>query len=241
LPNSIFSCLKIFRPRFSLRTLLLLTTIVALGVALWRVGSEVVPLRVEVRKLRNELGILQIDESEKIYAIRVEANDDQLHKFRVYLPKGKQYSVNYAYSGIPIEGQPASAGSQNVEAGEYLITVRIRYRPNLDSGEPSPYASAILRVTPSQGQRFSSSVSNISIGGGSGNSWIANQEIDGRCGSIKRIDRQVEISEPDQPVDLLRIRSARPINIQRGADGNVISYSHETIEEPCDGFMIWIE
>jgi len=24
-------------------------------------------------------------------------------------------------------------------------------------------------------------------------------------------------------------------------DGKVISYSHETIEEPCDGFMVWIE
>jgi hypothetical protein len=45
-----------WRPQVSLLTLLLFMTSVALSVALWQIGQDIVPLRNTVRDLRDELG-----------------------------------------------------------------------------------------------------------------------------------------------------------------------------------------
>jgi len=237
LPNTIFSRLKMFRPRFSLFTLLLLTTIISLSVALWRVGSEVVPLREEVRELRNELGILQINESDKIHAIRVETFEDSFYRFRIYLPKGKQYTFNYAYSDIPVEGVPTAAESSSVEPGEYLIYVRKKNRSDPKTGKPTRHATMRVKVEPTEGQRFSSANFSIFVSG----DWIFNKKTQiGSC-SITSIGKQIEIFHADEAVGLIRFREFLPGNIQRGPKGEMRSYTIETIEEPCDGFMIWVE
>ncbi len=77
------------RPRFSLLTLLLLTTVVAMSVALWQLGSEVVPLREEVRQLRAEVGKLSVFDDEKIYAIQLKTEEKNVWWWRIYLPPGK--------------------------------------------------------------------------------------------------------------------------------------------------------
>ncbi|MCI0492400.1 MAG: hypothetical protein L0Z07_05650, partial [Planctomycetes bacterium] len=54
-----------FRPRFTLLTLLLLMTIVAMAIAMIQLWREVGPLRADNRRLRQEFGYLSIRDENK--------------------------------------------------------------------------------------------------------------------------------------------------------------------------------
>ena len=116
------------RPRFSLLTLVLATTIVALSVVLWRVGNEVVPLRAEVKRLRNEVGELVVEDETKICAIQVRTDDDLTWKWRIWIPPGKKYKLKCTAGRIPKEGfENRDLDTISLrESGEYWVTYRIR-------------------------------------------------------------------------------------------------------------------
>lgn len=86
------------RPRVSLLTALLLTTIVAMGIVIAMLWQEVKPLRIDNRRLRSEVGELSIDDPNRPYAIQVQTHEDDTWKWRIYLPPGGSYSIN-SYSG----------------------------------------------------------------------------------------------------------------------------------------------
>jgi len=99
------------RPRFSLLTLLLLTTIVAMVTALWQQHPRYAPLRDEVRKLRNEVGSLTVDDPTKPHAIEVETGEPNHWRWRVYIPEQGNYRVHCYGDHIPKNGIPKSTGS----------------------------------------------------------------------------------------------------------------------------------
>lgn len=58
------------RARFSLLTLLLVTTIVAISITVTMLNREIGPLQEDVARLRNEVGELNIGDPTKLHAIR---------------------------------------------------------------------------------------------------------------------------------------------------------------------------
>lgn len=124
-----------FRPRISLLSALLLMTIVGLTIVCMQLWQEVAPLRAEVRRLRDEVGYLLVDDPTKVHAIRVDTRDELLWKWRVWVPQGSVYVVSSQADGVPKEGFPEGSGAIWIrEPGEHTIEYRIdRDRRNDES------------------------------------------------------------------------------------------------------------
>lgn len=120
------------RPRLSLLSALLLMTIVGLTIVVAQLWREVGPLRKEVRRLRDEVGVISVDDPEKVHVIQVDTDEDLSWKWRVWLPENRVYVVRGQGDQVPKEGFPDPGGSIWLrEPGEHVIEYRIqRHRPN---------------------------------------------------------------------------------------------------------------
>ena len=98
------------KPGVSLLTLLLLVTIGALAVGVWRAGESVVPLRGELLRLRRELGSLTIADPAEIHAQAIPMVALNSWRWRIYLPPGRQYSLRAAVSGDAARASDSAAG-----------------------------------------------------------------------------------------------------------------------------------
>jgi len=127
------------RIRFSLLTAILLTTIAAMGVAIWQLSEELQPLRNEVVRLRQEQGRLTITDPNKIYAIRVMTDEPDTWKWRVYLPPNKKYSMHTRLHTVPGRASGTSSdawlqqllanrsgSSGNAPSGEFFVEIRLK-------------------------------------------------------------------------------------------------------------------
>ncbi len=94
------------RPRFSLRNLLLLTTSVAVALALRQTRQRIGPMRAEIAQLRTELGYLTIEHPAKIHALQVQTGDPLTWSWRVYLPPGRTYRIRCASGFLPDQQGP---------------------------------------------------------------------------------------------------------------------------------------
>ncbi len=131
-------------PRFSLLTLLLVTTLVALAITITLLMREIGPLRAEVKKLRDETGKLWIEDETKIHAIQLpsdEEGSERTYKFRVSLPPGRKYMVCYATQDIPQDGIPKALSSDSVLSSSEWV-VKVVFEPEFDrkTGDRLPYA-----------------------------------------------------------------------------------------------------
>ena len=126
-----------YRPRFSILSALLVLTIAALAVTVWRQNSELSPLQQEVRHLRQELGHLTIDDENKIYAIRVPSRDSDTNRFRVYLPKNRKFILGSRIQTIPgrvpsqsrkdwLESLSGIGSKSSIDSGEFTIDVEVK-------------------------------------------------------------------------------------------------------------------
>src|SRR5262245_56522730 len=122
-----------FRPgdaRFSLLTLLLVTTLVALSITIAMLYRELLPLRQEVARLRNEVGELHVSDATKLHMIRVDTDSELEWKWRIWIPKGASYHLRGYGELIPKEGFPTSGGTIDLrEPGEHVIRYSIRRDP----------------------------------------------------------------------------------------------------------------
>lgn len=121
------------RPRFSLLTLVLVTTIVALAVSVGLLYREVGPLRIEVKRLRAEVGELDVRDKSKIHAIQVPSGSKLEWKWRIWIPEGITYSLRSSGGDIPKEGFPEFGGTMYLrEPGEHVIRYVIERDPKRD-------------------------------------------------------------------------------------------------------------
>ncbi|WP_425399821.1 hypothetical protein [Aeoliella sp.] len=98
------------RPRFSLLTLVLVTTIVALAVAVFLQYQELGPLREENRRLRYEVGELDVEDASQVHVVSVKKAGGYHWQWRIHLPKGHDWWIHLSRHA-PKQGLPEKASS----------------------------------------------------------------------------------------------------------------------------------
>lgn len=191
------------RRAFSLRTLLGLTLLSCLILALFLTAGRMRVAEREVKVLRDELGYLSVDDRTKIYVISVDAGEEGTWRWRCFLPGGRRYSIHAASTQIPVEGAPlgpAYSGFSNhtVDDGgvEVLVTARLR---KTDDGNWR------LAVASRTGGASSQYVPDIALDIPAKHlAWQENhhQVLSGTMGLS-----QTAVADPDEPIVL---RSFRP-------------------------------
>jgi hypothetical protein len=114
------------RLRFSLLTLLLVMALAALGVTVLQLYRELVPMRAELRRLRDEVGELSIEDDELFHAIEVRTPEEFVWKWRIWIPEGAAYTLHHTSEKIPKRGFPASHSTITLtNPGEQWVEYRI--------------------------------------------------------------------------------------------------------------------
>jgi len=110
--------------RFSVLNILLVMTLVASGITIWRLWREVVPLRSDIRSLRSQLGVLTIDDPQKVHIVQV-PSPGFLWNWRVYLPAGHDYWLSASRRSNSETGPEMVHASVFLGKGGREINVRI--------------------------------------------------------------------------------------------------------------------
>lgn len=233
--------------QFSLLNLVLTTTIVALGVGLYssgrrnaRLDARNQALAVENKKHREMLGIFDIEDPTQIHAIRVPTEGDEPRRFRIYLPEGRTYAVNYQANRIPESGLGEYPNPQVLQPGEYLIGIKITRSNDPTTGKPSPSVHVDFQVDATHPDNNNGVSAGIGISE-MWNDWIVNNETGQMAYSWNEIGRELELHDLDQPLIVYRARPHTVKVLSRDNDGKPTSYTTSDIDGPTDGFMVWIE
>lgn len=130
-----------FRPRISVLSALLLTTIVSMALVIAHLWHEVVPLRADNKRLNEERGTLVLGDRSKLHAIEIPARfaGECLTSFRIYVPPDQKFAARLFVNNIPKTGLPEHenlghsvgilGGSDGklcagLEPGERVVTVK---------------------------------------------------------------------------------------------------------------------
>ena len=115
--------------RFSITTLLLLMTVIALGsaqcITLWRLRAA----ESELSRLRQETGYLAPTGDDQIAATRLTSDQPMTYRMRVRVPESTPYRI--AYSSLWRDSQPSPEwfGAVDVPAGESVVILRVMKDP----------------------------------------------------------------------------------------------------------------
>jgi hypothetical protein len=229
-----------WRPRFSLLEFLLLTTIVALSIVVEQLWRDVGPLRVEVRRLRAETGRLTIDDPKQVYAVAIDwpQTVGRTWKWRFYLPDNHKYALHIATRPVPETGFPklgeSTGESSSLECGEHVGEVSVRKD---ESGDWYLH-SVIQKVLPDGGFGARSGIT-VSLQP-KDDDWL---KASGRAGWSGVTSQSPQAFEPDQPLELLRLRPREFIPTYPGAEDARLQGlgTEQPIKGPTDGALIWIE
>ena len=128
---------SMLRPRISLLTALLLTTIVGLTIVVALFWREIGPLRTEVRLLRNETGRLLVEDVDDIYAVALRPlapGETGAWSWRVYLPPGQSYRVRAGVAPkldkLPIPTVAVGDMESLLEPGEHVLRIDLQNTPD---------------------------------------------------------------------------------------------------------------
>jgi hypothetical protein len=122
------------RFRFSLQTVLFLFALAACGITIWQLWREVGPLRAEVRRLRDDVGQLTIDDPTKVHIIQARQPDELTWRWRLSIPKGRTYKLMWNGRHIPKTGfATPDAWTLVFDAGEAMVEFRITKDPQTDT------------------------------------------------------------------------------------------------------------
>jgi hypothetical protein len=222
------------RSRFSLLTLILVMTIAAMGVGLWRLGREIVPMRRELQTLRAETGHLTIEDPSLIYAIAIPTMEKDVFRWRISLPRGKRLYLHCQPYDVPKSGVPPRpnplGGSEMVGEGQFRYECRIQF-------DPRNPEQLIARI----GGRNETQVYGTEVKlNERREDWIENEITGRRTDSGGGLGLDQISGSVDEPFVLLRMR-AQKVVVKRDAQGKRTGWSFEQIDEPTDGLMIWID
>lgn len=192
-------------PRFSLRSLVVAITFVAMAIALWQLYIELAPLRSEVARLRNEVGELSVEDDSKLHAIEIPQRDEFTWKWRVWIPAGRKYELLVRSENIPKEGLPMPEGTITIsEFGEMWVMYRIARDPRDNTW------------------RGSTSTRTGSVGSDQ-HDWV---EWGSRVSTDEGVNQSTLVGDPAKPLVLARKRVSKTVtssqNIEDPAAGFMI-------------------
>ena len=215
------------RWQFSLRQILVIIAAVGVGAALTTLPLRLATQHAELTRLREEAGYLTIQDPKMINAIAAASPDQHWWKWRVYLPKGRDYEIHIGVGAVPESGyQLPDEGVRMVVDGkrifasnqwqaailkggqEYLVEAWVQKNPELGA-----YGVALR----ANGMTFSSALSKDQL------KWTKASSSTSR--GIVTLGSS-EVCDPTKPVDLLRGTGQ-----WRKADGTY---------QDLGGILIWI-
>lgn len=220
------------RLRFSLLTLLLLLTIAALAVTVWRQSFEIEPLRQEVRRLRQEVGHLSIDDPHRIYAIQVSQMQSNIRRYRVYLPNDRKYQIHLGLGEVA--GRPrgqsknawlkkvaeASSGSSGgIQSGESTLDVEVRRDPD---GATKDHWEIVYQINGAGGGKIGTEIA-----------WLNDRRAWSIAGDVG-LEQQVE----RVPTDGIVLYALRKAEVKELPHGYTTAGTDDTKDTP--GLILWI-
>jgi hypothetical protein len=220
------------RPQFSLLTILLVMALAACGITIWQLWRELVPLRVEVRQMRGELGHLSIDDETRPYAIQLHEWENDVWRWRIYLPPGNKYKL-YEAKGV----FPAHAGISDAKWLEAVKTATNSSRGVFSSVELQGTFSLEAQLSP-QGDAWKL----VTIPGGGDSvyrfqdNWLSDEFT--RKTMVRShvgVKRQVEFS-PDEPILLFHV--AKPVITTNPASPRDKHYDFP--KDSAEGLVLWL-
>lgn len=129
--------------RFSISTLLLLSTIVALSIAHWTSSRDRLAMERKLEQIRADHDLLEISNPEKIHVLPLPSSFDHMGQVRVYLPEGENYLLKFDWHDVPREQEPHAKNlGRELTPGSYLIDYVIRSEPMQRSTRWVVYISA---------------------------------------------------------------------------------------------------
>lgn len=225
-------------PRFNIKALVSLTTIVGLLIVIVQQWREIGPLRAEVRRMRNELGYLLVDDPSRAYVIGMRSFENDSWKWRIYLPPGGKYALCERSGRFPsrathsedswfdeVRNSASGMGSTsfNME-GEFVLEGRL-----IKEGDSWVFVTD--RINMEDGRVISSIRSRITVEPASGD-WLSD-----RRARINFSDTSPEQKCFQQGKPILLLNMVRP-EITELPNG---SFDSEVPQGEADGFAIWIE
>lgn len=206
------------RFRFSLLNLLLLTAILVLSLTVGRLWNELRPLREDVKRLRAEVGELDIEDPKLVHAITARTYQQRVWRWKIWCPAGKSVVVRMASHDIPADPTafPKPDGRLHLN------------RNNPDAAE--------VEVTLSSEQLTDGAVRwNLHAGGitthprvpEDATQWL----LEGSSGWSGGPRHETLVQRPGEPLELLRIRAF---------------YNTNQVPPPSppkegDGVLVWVE
>jgi hypothetical protein len=162
-----------------------LLTIAGMAIVIVQLWREVGPLRGEVRRLRDEVGAISVDDPAKIHAIQVATGDDLVWKWRIWLPENRVYVLRSFGEQVPKSNFPTPSGSVWLrEPGEHVVIYRIRREQQ-------------------NGQWYGRLETRTGSVGGDNNPWV---DWPNKTSTSDGVGNSTQSFEPDQRVEIIRHR-----------------------------------
>ncbi len=231
------------RLRFSLATLLLVTTIAAMGITITLLMREVGPLRAEVKFLREERGKLWVQDESKIHVIRIpDYTDEGVNKYRVYLPPGRNYKCVYQANDIPRKEIPSNGVDgelPEIEPGESILM--LRFKPDVTHKPGDRGHSGVFQFTCRPSDSTENGHSHSVRVYEQRSNWIVNKDIHRPTLGWQEISQTTEVFDTHSKIVLYRVRGHDGKVLRRHEDGSMAEWTEIDPPDLADGFMLWIE
>lgn len=210
---------------YTLRTLMITTLVICLAISHWHTSRRLADSEAQLRRLRDELGYLSIDDKTKVHAVALDEDEPNTWRWRLFIPKGHRYKWNIACEDIPRNSPPKGEGIVGISNEPYwetdnevLVTARLR-----QNDDDSWALSVKSKIGDSKNQMAGAS---LTIPEEKMKWMFTVGSTDGRViGS-----NGTAIRDPDDPIILLQRRPCEEL-----PDG-----SYRPSDGPMPGFMVWL-
>ena len=115
-------------PKFTLKTILIILTFVAMAVMLVMTRIELDEKSRQLETYRNEMRYLNIDDQTKIHAINIPGIGRKSWRWRIYLPPNRKFCLRAAFDNVPNRGLPENAPNFtmcDLSSGESILSVNV--------------------------------------------------------------------------------------------------------------------
>ena len=204
---------------------LLLAAVICIGISHWMTSLELSSAQKELRVLRDEQGLLSVDDESKFHAIAVQTAEPNTWRWRLFVPKGVRYQWNIACDKIPSNSPPSKAGVVGISNEPYWETSNtVLVTAKLHPAQGGNWKlSVISKIGDSKKQMHGASLTIPS----DKIEWLTTvSSTDGRViGS-----NGTKVLDPEGPIILLQRRPC-----EKQPDGSFLPSKN-----PMPGFMVWL-